>query len=189
MRYRRNPIENLEGEVWKPIAESEGRYEVSNYGRVKSLLRTGPGEKDTQDRSHEHIIRDKMGNRGYKVVSLAYNGRRVYRNVHRLVAAAFLGIPEGMVVNHIDGCKTNNNLSNLEVTTYTGNLEHAIRTGLSRVPKNPLKPIAVYRGGVLVGEYPSIKQACESLGLNNSSVSKVLTGHKKSNKGYTFKYL
>ena len=165
----------------------EGRFEVSNYGRVKSFLTMGNCRKVGAE--YAHLLKPKKTNRGYLRVCLRIDGKTKDFSVHRLVVDAFIGIPDGMVVNHIDGCKTNNNLSNLEVTTYTGNLEHAIRTGLNRVPTNPLKPIAVYRGGVLVGKYPSIKQACESLGLNNSSVSKVLTGHKKSNKGYTFKYL
>lgn len=186
MRY--TEIENFENEEWRPIEGFDGRYYVSNYGRVKSFLTMGNCRKVGVE--HAHLLKPKMSNRGYLRVSLRANGKTMDFSVHRLVAAAFIGeLHDGMVVNHIDGCKTNNNLSNLEVTTYTGNLEHAIRTGLSRVPTNTLKPIAVYRGGVLVGEYPSIKSACETLGLNNSSVSKVLTGHKKSNKGYTFKYL
>ena len=186
MRY--TEIENLENEEWRPVAGYEGRYFVSNYGRVKSFLTMGNCRKVGAE--HAHLLKPKKNNCGYLRVALRANGKTTDASVHRLVAAAFIGeLTDGMVVNHIDGCKTNNNLSNLEVTTYTGNLEHAIRTGLNRVPTNPLKPIAVYRGGVLVGEYPSIKSACETLGLNNSSVSKVLTGHKKSNKGYTFKYL
>ena len=186
MRY--TEIKNFENEEWRPVAGYDGRYYVSNYGRVKSLLTMGNCRKVGEE--HAHMLKPKMSNRGYLRVSLRANGKTMDFSVHRLVAAAFIGeLPAGMVVNHIDGCKTNNNLSNLEVTTYTGNLVHAIRTGLKRVPTNPLKPIAAYRGGILVGKYPSIKQACETLGLNNSSVSKVLTGHKKSNKGYTFKYL
>ena len=186
MRY--TEIENLENEEWRPVAGYEGRYEVSNFGRVRSFLTMGNCRKVGVE--YGHLLTAKKNNRGYLRVSLRKDGHTKDFSIHRLVAAAFIGeIPQGMVVNHIDGCKTNNRRSNLEVVSYTGNLEHAIRTGLSRVPTNPLKPIAVFRGGVLVGEYPSIKQACETLGLNNSSVSKVLTGHKKSNKGYTFKYL
>ena len=186
MRY--TEIENFENEEWRPVAGYEGRYFVSNYGRVISFLTMGNCRKVGAE--HAHLLKPKKNNCGYLRVALRANGKTTDASVHRLVAAAFIGeLTDGMVVNHIDGCKTNNNLTNLEVVTYTGNLLHAIHTGLNRVPKNKTKPIAVLRNGDVVATFPSIKQACEAYGLKDSSVSHVLSGRKKTLFGYTFKYI
>ncbi|MFK4047275.1 HNH endonuclease signature motif containing protein [Roseomonas mucosa] len=73
------------------------------------------------------IIKSQISNSGYLRVELA--GRKYF--LHRLLAQAFLANPEAMpVVNHIDGNKTNNLLSNLEWTTRSENQSHAYRTGL-----------------------------------------------------------
>lgn len=185
MRY--TEIKNLENEEWRPVKGYEGRFEVSNYGRVKSFLTMGNCRKVGAE--YAHLLKPKKTNRGYLRVSLRIDGKTKDFSVHRLVVDAFIGIPDGMVVNHIDGCKTNNNLTNLDVVTYTGNLLHAIHTGLNRVPKNKIKPIAVLRNGDVVATFPSIKQACEAYGLKDSSVSHVLSGRKKTLFGYTFKYI
>ena len=185
MRY--TEIKNLENEEWRPVKGYEGRFEVSNYGRVKSFLTMGNCRKVGAE--YAHLLKPKKTNRGYLRVCLRIDGKTKDFSVHRLVVDAFIGIPDGMVVNHIDGCKTNNNLTNLEVVTYTGNLLHAIHTGLNRVPKNKTKPIAVLRNGDVVATFLSIKQACEAYGLKDSSVSHVLSGRKKTLFGYTFKYI
>ena len=185
MRY--TEIKNLENEEWRPVKGYEGRFEVSNYGRVKSFLTMGNCRKVGAE--YAHLLKPKKTNRGYLRVCLRIDGKTKDFSVHRLVVDAFIGIPDGMVVNHIDGCKTNNNLTNLEVVTYTGNLLHAIHTGLNRVPKNKTKPIAVLRNGDVVATFPSIKQACYAYGLKDSSVSHVLSGRKKTLFGYTFKYI
>lgn len=105
-------------ERWAPIDGFVGRYEVSDHGRIKSLdfSRSGsPGIMST-------VIR-----RGYLSVMLG----RKQRTVHSLVAAAFIGPKtESMVINHIDGCKTNNAIENLEYVSPSDNQKHAFRLGL-----------------------------------------------------------
>lgn len=65
---------------------------------------------------------------GYLVISSKIGG-----SVHRVLGHAYLGgIPEGMVINHLDGVKTNNCLSNLEITTHRLNTVHAYATGLAK---------------------------------------------------------
>lgn len=187
MRY--TEIENLENEEWRPVAGYEGRYFVSNYGRVKSYMRKGHFNERCSE--FAHLLRPRRSKNGYLSVQLCGSGISSHRTItiHRLVAAAFLDLEDGMVVNHIDGDKANNHVSNLEVVTYTENSKHAIRTGLNRMPEKKFKPIAVLKGGHEVASFPSIKAACESLGLRSGDVCNTLAGRISTHKGYTFKYL
>ena len=101
-------------EIWK--ASCLG-MEVSNLGNVRT--KRGPKKKT-------------LRSCGYEIVSIKVKGKAYTRYVHRLVASAFLG--DGEVVNHKDGIKNNNNLSNLEWTTQAENVQHAINTlGVSMV--------------------------------------------------------
>lgn len=107
-------------EQWLPIAGYEGIYEVSSFGRVRSLDR-----KDAIGRPrHGRFLSPGMSN-GYLFVQLSKDkGHQVFR-VHSLVAAAFLGErPKGYTVNHIDGAKTNNRFENLEYLTMGDNVRH-----------------------------------------------------------------
>ncbi|MDJ0690372.1 MAG: NUMOD4 domain-containing protein [Xenococcaceae cyanobacterium MO_188.B32] len=92
-------------------------YQVSNHGRVKNQ-KTGR-------------ILKTHSNHGYLRVGL-YEGKiRKYKLVHRLVAEAFIPNPENKpAVNHINGCKTDNNVSNLEWVSASENMSHAHRNGL-----------------------------------------------------------
>ena len=101
-------------EEWRPVKGAEGLYEVSSWGRVKSL-RMGSVMSAT-DNGH-----------GYKIVGLGTkNGKKQNRYVHRLVADAFLGgIPEGKEINHIDRDRSNNRLENLEVISHKQNINHS----------------------------------------------------------------
>lgn len=116
---------NDTAERWLPVAGYEGIYSVSDMGRVRSERsgsNTFPGKVlacpvDTHD--------------FYRAVALVGAGKQRKRTVHSLVMAAFAGpCPVGWQVNHIDGDKLNNRLSNLEYVTPGENTRHAIRTGL-----------------------------------------------------------
>src|SRR5690606_30393124 len=99
-------------EEWRDIKGFPG-WEVSSLGAVR-----GPGRW-----GRPSLLRPQQNGRGYLKVSL---GRSNVRYIHRLVAEAFLPIPEGEAhVNHIDGNKANNVLSNLEWVDRVGNAQHA----------------------------------------------------------------
>lgn len=108
-------------EEWRPIAGYEGRYEVSNLGRVRSLT----------TRSGGHMLRP--GWRGpYNKVALFQESATVYPSVHRLVAEAFVSNPNALPeVNHLNGVKTDNRAENLEWATRRSNAQHGARTGLT----------------------------------------------------------
>jgi len=110
-------------EVWKEVRDSEGLYFVSNLGRTKSF------------HPRFYNMAGKVKTRSFKVYAemfIRVPGRKLIRvSVHRAVWEAFMGpIPIGLVINHKDGVKSNNSLSNLEVVTPGGNLKHAYDTGL-----------------------------------------------------------
>lgn len=101
-------------ENWRPVPGDEGRYEVSDLGRVRNA-RTG------------RVLRAGRSSSGYLTVCL---GRDRSRAVHGLVARAFLGEPPaGHEVMHLDEDRTNPRLDNLRYGTRTENILHAVRSG------------------------------------------------------------
>lgn len=125
-------------ENWKPIPGYEGRYEVSDFGRVKSvsflqryLLRNG---KEAYRWTRERILATQVQNSGYTLVHLHLANQRKAYTVHTLVALVFL--PERPTpkheVNHKDGAKANCAAANLEWVTSAANKRHAVRFGLNK---------------------------------------------------------
>jgi len=114
---------NQEQEEWRPVAGAEGWYEVSSFGRVKRVksYRAKAGR----------ILNGSFWGAGYRCVNLCMSTCRRVESIHRLVAEAFIApIPNGHEVNHKDGNKTNNHISNLEVITLQENRRHAQVHGL-----------------------------------------------------------
>lgn len=115
-------------EEWKIIKGYDGKYQVSNYGRVKSLWRNRPiGRGTGLKKIYEEKILNLQNNNGYKFVTLMDNGKRNRCYVHRLVAETFLPNPNNKpVVNHIDYNPSNNNVENLEWCTQKENIIHSV---------------------------------------------------------------
>lgn len=114
-------------EVWKDIQGYEGRYQVSNYGRVKSVARVSSQNHSLRER----IRKPETDKDGYQIVNLSKDGKVKLYKVHRLVGLAFIDNPHGYdQINHIDGDKANNHMANLEWVSASENIKHAFRTGL-----------------------------------------------------------
>ena len=110
-------------EVWIDIKGYEGLYQISNYGRVKSLQRV------TVDGKHikEKLLKSGLNKPNYKFVILRKNGVSYNNMIHRLVAEHFISNPNNLrEVNHIDGNKHNNHISNLEWVSSSENRQHAM---------------------------------------------------------------
>lgn len=121
-------------ERWKDIVGYEGLYEVSDFGRVRSLDRVLP-RKDGRSCSFRGriIMQASTTTCKYLVVDLCKDSHRKHHLAHILVAKAFLGEYEkGLEVNHKDGNIYNNHISNLEVVTHAENIRHSIVTGLKQ---------------------------------------------------------
>ena len=134
-----------------------------------------------------------FNNRGYLRVGLSNKNKHKKFLVHRLVAEAFLpNNNNNKIVNHIDGNKQNNNISNLEWTTYSENSKHAYRIGLYTdiskagvygkrtikfAQKANEKIILNTQTGIF---YESIKEAAELLGYKYNNLSQYLRGKNKN---------
>ena len=122
-------------EEWRLIVGSDG-YCISNLGRIKSLEKQVFNSKNNcYGTKKEKILKYCTNNtKGYCRLHILYkNGKRINESVHRLVAKTFIDNPNNLPqVNHIDGNKENNNVSNLEWCTNQYNQIHAINTGLKQ---------------------------------------------------------
>ena len=166
-------------EIWRDIHGYEGKYQVSNYGRIKSLY-TNKLKKAT------------IKNTGYKCVDLYLNGKRENKTIHRLVAMAFIPNPNSYkVINHIDGNKLNNNVNNLEWCTQSYNIKHSYDNNL-HIPTIE-KAINSRKRKILCHQnnkkYNSIIEAAKDLNLNTGKICEVCKGTRNHTKGYTFEYI
>lgn len=170
--------------MWKDVKGYEGLYQVSDDGRVRRILMGG--------RTRE--VKPRKGL--YPSVSLSNHCVKKSFSIHRLVAENFCERPYGTTeVNHKDGNKWNNDISNLEWVTQKQNQEHAIHIlGKPVFGKRPRK-VKAYdkKTGEFVKEYPSISQAARELAndivVGRVGITQCCAGRKKSAYGYTWEYV
>ena len=169
-------------EEWKDVKGYEGLYQVSDLGNVRSLNYKNTGEIKEMSQS----IKD-----GYCVLRLCKNKTASMYRVHRLVAEAFIDNQDGLpIVNHIDGNKTNNHVSNLEWCTQQHNMKHAFTNGLCEQTKEAAvvnvrkaqeshkKPVRCITTGK---EFGSIYEAATYYGMHNgSNIINCCRGKRKS---------
>jgi hypothetical protein len=163
--------ECLEGEIWKQVPNTIKTYWVSNLGRFKNSSRT-------------ILVNSKLTPSGYNVVGID----NVTYRLHRIVALTFIENPENKEqVNHIDGNKTNNAVSNLEWVTNQENQIHKFKTGLGN---NFTRKIGQYDlEHNLIKEFSSIVGASKELNIGKSSIGGILSNYRKTAGGFIFKYL
>ena len=117
-------------EEWKDIKGYEGKYQVSNLGKVKSLQRWS----GTKFYDREYILNNYVNKKnGYVYVYLTKNNKSKNIRLHRLVAEEFIPNPNNLPqVNHKDCNKENNNASNLEWCTASYNVKYAFEYGKAK---------------------------------------------------------
>lgn len=120
-------------EIWKKIPLFNNEYEVSNLGRVRSLDRYTNDRYGNPTLRHGRILKQSNSN-GYKMVRVTIQGLSRSYGVHQLVSLAFIDegyIENNLVTDHIDGNRSNNNLSNLQVVTHRENISRS-KSGSSK---------------------------------------------------------
>ena len=168
-------------EIWKDITEFEGRYQVSNLGRIRTLGGKHGEGKGYYTRKEKIMSPSKAGR--YAIATLCSNGKQYYKHVHRLVAEAFLPNTDNKpYINHIDGDTFNNQVNNLEWATNSENQLHSVYN----LKNGMAKPVKAFNKKTyeFVVEFPSVTKAAEWLLDTGRTKDKTcLTGIIKSCKG------
>lgn len=176
-------------EIWKDITGYEGLYQVSNYGKVKSLKRT-INLKNCKYSKKENILKTYT-NRGYIQIGLCKNGKRVTKKVHRIVAETFTANPyNNPCVNHIDGNKENNCVKNLEWCNYKENSIHYVKN-FSKDRYSKIKSKKVYQydiNNTFIREWKSVKEIHKELNISKSSIYMCCLNKINSAGGFIWKY-
>lgn len=121
----------MEKEIWKDIIDFEGCYQISSLGRIRSLDRFVTCRNGGVKLFKGKIKNVSENRRRYKSICLSKNSKTKNFDIHRLLAIHFIPNPGNKKeVNHIDGNRMNNDLSNLEWSTPSENALHAHKTGL-----------------------------------------------------------
>jgi hypothetical protein len=118
----------MEQEIWKPVVGYEGRYEVSNLGRVKSLTITYRNKANRVCTYVGRLLRGTVNRDGYRLVNLKPKGPK---QVHSVVCEAFIGPrpSKDHEVNHKNFDRTDNRATNLEWVLHTENVRHSVNAG------------------------------------------------------------
>lgn len=166
----------LATEVWTPINGFEHLYEVSSFGRVRSI------------KGNTKLKASPDNSCGYPHVALYKNGKRHNKYVHRLVAEAFIPNPNGLSqVNHKDEDKHNNHVCNLEWCSPQYNSSYGTRGERVKASHDKRKKPFLCEENMKV--YFNQTDCAKELGLWQPNIGKVLNGCLKKTGGYHFTYV
>lgn len=186
------PMEEIE--KWEPLKDWESSYHISTFGRIKSLKRIG-----FNSRTIKGCILSPDAETYLRVYLNAHPLRKRFL-VHRLVAIQFIQNPENKpCVNHKDGDKYNNRVSNLEWNTYSENNLHAYKLGLAVPPsgtpwvrrslhRNARKVIQKDLNGVFIKEWNCMMEIQDELKIWNQNIRKVCKGTRNEAGGFIWEY-
>ena len=185
-------------EIWKNIKGFENYYQISTFGRIRSLTRkvnTFHGIRIVKGQ----ILKPLKTRNGYYRIDLRLKQKHNYFLIHRLVAKTFLPNPNNFpCINHKDNNPLNNNVNNLEWCTQSYNVKYSYINGNAKptsgcfkkgnIPYN-LKKVSQYdKEGNLIRTYNSVKLAAISMGRTPSSIFNCLAGRTKYSAGYIWRY-
>ena len=176
-------------EIWKDVVGLEDRYQVSNFGRVRSKERFFKDKRDRNRHVKEKILKPVC--KEYKEYVLKHSdGKQHTHLAHRLVSEAFIPNPNNYpVINHKDENKYNNNVDNLEWCTYSYNCTYndnnkKIGKKLRGRPTHNSIKVRCVETGII---YRSISEASKLTGIRYSTIQDIIQGKRHSYKGISFK--
>lgn len=171
-------------EIWKDVDGYEGRYKVSNTGKV-----IGTRKFKSPSRKYLVQVEDKYG---YLRVCLFKDGKRTNALVHRLVANAFLPKVSGKEqINHLDENKKNNRLENLEWVDTRENSNYGtrnVRISKSKLNTNCKKVIQFDKNLNEIMVWPSICEVKRELGYETAAISRCCLGKQETSYGYIWRH-
>lgn len=162
------PSFDLEGETWRPIPCFSG-YEISTEGRVRST------RKDCAGITRQRLLKPQNTSNGYVHYILIKDGKMFTRTGQRLMKAAFDIPGSGNQINHIDGDKRNNSLSNLEMVTAAENIRHGCNLGLIRGNCLTNEQVADIKKRYIKGA-TSYRALAEEYGVAVSTICNIILG-------------
>lgn len=167
---------NNQDELWSPIDEFNGAYEVSSKGNIRV-------------QSAGDLVQHLLDKDGYHIVRLMKDGAMYTRRVHRLVALAFIENPdEKPTVNHIDEDKNNNDVSNLEWATYREQVNYGTRNHRAMQTIDSCSVVQLDAEGNVIGVFESVRDAARYLHTRPERVINALKGKYQTACGYRWKY-
>lgn len=185
----------LEGEEWRDVPDWEEYYAVSTLGRIVSKGRLVTSCYGTSRWTRPILKKPYINHSGYCTASLCRRGKQTVALMHRLVASAFIPNPgDKPQIDHIDGNRSNNVVSNLRWCTGSENMHnpYAIdrcrKVNIGRKHPEKYNPIVCLKDGVVVKNYQSTIFA-EDDGFKSRCVYQACTGKRKTYKGYLWMYL
>lgn len=167
-------------ETWKDIDGYEEKYQISNYGRLKSI------KKDL-------VMKPMIATNGYLVACLWKDNKQRKFGIHRLVAQHFIDNPHNYKeVNHIDENKTNNMVNNLEWCDHKKNINYGTckeRISASQInhPKHSKVTYQYSKNGELIQIWPSASEVERQLGYCARVICNCRSGKGKTAYGYLWK--
>ena len=183
----------LLNEEFRDINGYEGLYQVSNYGRVKSLPRLIiSGNRFNRNKNIRYskmkILKMVIGNDKYYKTAFSYNKKMKYLRVNRLVAQAFIPNPNNLPqVNHKNEIKTDNRVENLEWCTAKYNSNYGTKN--KRVSNKAKKPVNQYDlEGKFIKTWNSPLDASIYYGVSKTTIYSCCNGKTNSAVGYKWKY-
>lgn len=184
----------MEKEIWRPIKNYEGLYEISSWGNVKSLpKKVKVGIKNNNFAiKKEKILKQTHRKDGYRRIALSHNKSTKNYYVHRLVAEAFIDNPNNYkYINHKDENKSNNNIDNLEWCSFKYNINYGTRNkraSKSLTGKNTKAVIQYDYEGNFIKKWNSIAEIERELGYSTSNICACCKGRYKGMYNSIWKY-
>ena len=174
-------------EVWKPVQNYAGLYEVSSFGRVRSLphpIRKRRGKTIVMEMYEGQILKPTVTKKGYLTVRLYIDGRSKYIPVHRIVLSAFVPNPDNLPqVNHKDENKVNNCVWNLEWCSAKYNRNYG------RCRSWNYKPVCQFtRENEFIRKYDSIISASRETGICATNIQLCAKHKRPTAGGFVWQY-